>query len=217
MPKLRLTLALAALPVVALAFNSPDGVSAQAEKDKDKKKGTKVYTDEDLKNAKGNVTVLKASPDPKATPDPNAAAGQGAQGEAGHESAGSAGEGGGEGRTGSGAETGSTTSSGDANRDESSWRDLARQRWQTLRDAEASIARIQSEIDDLVLDRNPNPPDLLDPDRLQKREARKVQLMEQLEAARQNLVMAQEALDELRRRANLAHVPPSWLDEPPRP
>jgi hypothetical protein len=208
MPKFRLTLALVALPVAALALNGAQGTPAQAEKDK--KKG-KVYTDEDLKNAKGNVTVLKASP------DPNAPAGQGAPGEAGHGGSAGAGEGeAGEVRTGSGDETGSTTSSGDANRNEESWRSLARQRWETLRDAEANITKIQAEIDDLTLDRNPNPPDLLDPDRLQKREARKAQLMEQLEAGRRNLVMAQEALDELRRRGNLAHVPASWLDEPPR-
>jgi hypothetical protein len=215
MPKLRLTLALLAVPVVALAFSGADGQPAPA--DKDKKKGkpeSKVYTDEDLKNAKGNVTVLKASPDPKATPDPNAAAG--APSDEGHGGGTAGSETSGEGRTGSGSETGSTTSSGDANRDEESWRALARQRWDTLREAERQVAGIQTEIDDLVLDRNPNPPDLLDPDRLQKREARKAQLQEHLEAARQNLVMAQEALDELRRRGNLARVPPSWLDEPPR-
>jgi hypothetical protein len=211
MSRFRLTLALWALPVMGLAFTGADG-TPPADKDKKKGKGQKVYTDEDLKNAKGNVTVLKASPDPNAPADPNP------QAEAGHAPSGTSVEGGeaGEGRTGSGSESGSTTSAGDENRDEESWRTLARSRWDTLRDAEQRVTQLQTEIDEITLDRTPNPPDLLDPARMQKREARKAELVEQLEAARGNLTMAQEALDELRRRANLAHVPVSWLDEPPR-
>jgi hypothetical protein len=208
MRKLHLTLAFMAVPALALALAGADGPPA-ADKDKDKKKKApaKVYTDEDLKNAKGNVTVLQASPDPDAPPAPHGEGGPPPSAETAEAV---------EGRPGSVSETGSVTSSGDANRDEESWRGLARDRWAALRDAEANISRIQAEIDEITLDRTPNPPDLLDPDRLQKRESAKARLMEQLERARQTLSSAQEALDDLRRRANLAHVPVSWLDEPPR-
>lgn len=202
-----------AVPVGAAAFSGdgPPAKAEKAEKDKQKKPAkppVKVYTDEDLKNAQGNVTILQASP------EPGKAGGEGA-----HEGAGTATEQ--EGTPAAGAsvghEDGTVDRTSDRSRNEASWREMARERWAALRSAEKQVADLQAEIDELMLDRNPNPPDLLDPSRLQKREARKAKAIEELAVAKQALATAQQGLEDLRRRAAEAGAPVFWLDEPRTP
>ncbi|HET8648275.1 MAG TPA: hypothetical protein VFO85_22450, partial [Vicinamibacteria bacterium] len=66
----------------------------------------------------------------------------------------------------------------------------------------------------LALDRNPNPPDLLDPQRLQKREAAKAEAQRNLDAEREHLAATRTALEDLQAKARNAGVPSSWVEEP---
>lgn len=99
-------------------------------------------------------------------------------------------------------------------RQEAFWRaDLGRARGK-VRAAEARVADLEARIADLSEDRRPSPPDLLDPSRLQKREAEKRKAIGQLEEAREALADARKALDALLEEARRKGVPPGWLREP---
>jgi hypothetical protein len=95
-----------------------------------------------------------------------------------------------------------------------SWRTAARQRWSALRSAQQRIKDLEARIQELTLDRDPNPPDLLDPTRLQKRESAKAEALKELEATRGQVEEAQQRLDDLQARAKGANVPLSWIEEP---
>ena len=58
---------------------------------------------------------------------------------------------------------------------------------------------------------SPNPSDLFDPNRLQKREAERQKLIPQLEKAKTDLASARQAQADLEQEARLKHVPPGWL------
>jgi hypothetical protein len=57
-----------------------------------------------------------------------------------------------------------------------------------------------------------NPGDLLDPSRLQKREAEKQKLIPQLESAKVDLAAARSALADFEREAHQKNIPPGWLE-----
>jgi hypothetical protein len=183
------------------AATAQDKGKPAAEKQAKERKGpVKVYTDEDLKKARetssGNVTVL-GSPD---APPPSAAAEQ---------------EGSGAG-SGAGNELGTTdTPQSDRGLDEAAWRSMAREAYGSVRGTEAHIRELEARIQDLLLgDRDPNPPDLLDPSRLQKREAARADAMKQLDEARARLAADHKAVEDLQERARTAGVPQSWVEEP---
>ena len=214
---MRLTLTLLSLVLFAPAAVRADGPrpspspspAAQAKKEKDKKakpaEPAKVFTNEDLKSAgsgQGSVTFLPERPDAGAEPVESRNAGS----ESGV-STGSSGDSSESGESRNAAsETGTPT-------DEQSWRTKASEQRELIKNAEHEIRRLEDQLRDLELDRDPNPPDLLDPQRLQKREALKAETRTQLETTRAQLETARQAFENLEREARLAGVPPAWLEE----
>lgn len=170
---------------------------AKEDKDRPKPGPAKVYTDEDLKKARENpsshVTVL-GSPDAPPPSSTSTEAQPSAEARPSAESSGGA---------------------SDQPADEATWKVLAKERWQALRGAEKRIRELEARIQDLMLDRNPNPSDLLDPNRMQKREAAKAEAQQQLEETRGQLAAAQQELEALQTKARNAGVPQSWIEEPP--
>ena len=87
------------------------------------------------------------------------------------------------------------------------------QRWR--RDAitglQAKVDGLQSRLDALMADRDPV--NVMDPNRLQTLEAEKVKVRAELEAAKDELAKARQALQDLEEAARKAGVPPGWLDE----
>ena len=82
-----------------------------------------------------------------------------------------------------------------------------------IKNVEKEIARLEAHLEDLNLDRQPNPVDVLDPNRLQNREAQKAETRTAIEAARAQLVAARQALEDLEAEARKAGVPYGWLEE----
>lgn len=214
---MRTALAIVALSLIPAFGSAGDGTAApagtQAKQDKSKQDKEspkpppgKVYTDEDLKKARENpdshVTVLGSSePSPEAegeaaqasdTPAPASDTPAPARDTP--------------------APAGDTPAA--AVTDEAGWKGLASQRWTAIRSAEQRIKDLEARLQELMLDTNPNPADLLDPSRLQKREAAKAETREQIEATRTQLADAQRALEQLQEKARSAGVPASWLEEP---
>jgi hypothetical protein len=209
---MRVTTALFSLMLAAPVFAGADGPqSAPSPAPREQKKApkdkaappAKVYTDEDLKNAgkdgSGTVTFLPELPPGEGTPaEPSHASD-----ESGRSSASSEG----------GSSEGRRAASEEGTSDEQGWRARADEQREVIKTAQNEIQRLEGELRDLELDRDPNPPDLLDPQRLQKREARKVEARAQLETARAQLETARQAFEDLEREARLAGVPPAWLEE----
>lgn len=193
------------------ATQAKEKQSAQAKQAKQPRKGpVKVYSDEDLKKARenpsANVTVL-GSPDAP-PPAVDAPAGSGVSNELGTGRGDELG-------TGGGDELGTGSAEMDRRFDEAAWRSMAREAWGSVRAAEARIRELEARIQDLLLgDRDPNPPDLLDPTRLQKREAARAEAQAQLEGARGELAAAQQGVENLQERARAAAVPQLWVEEP---
>jgi len=179
--------ALLGLPVTSRAQQSLGEVAAREQEKKTRKpppKGpAKVYTDEDLKKAGHSntaaVTVLQHVV-PESEPAAEPAASSGSR-EAGHEGAG--------------------------DQSPAWWKERAAERRQLVKDAEGSIQEIQGRIDALTQDREPNPGDLFDPQRLQNRENAKAKALEELAQAKQNLAEAEKALAELEKEAREKGIP----------
>jgi hypothetical protein len=211
---MRFTVTLLSLLLFAPAAARADGPrpspspSPAAKKDKDKAKPAepaKVFTNEDLKTAgagSGSVTFLPERPE-GASAEPAPAQNAGSESGVATES-GSAAE--------SGESRNAASESGVPN-DEQSWRARAKEQREGIKSAENEIKRLEDQLRDLELDRDPNPQDLLDPQRLQKREALKAETRTQLEATRAQLEAARQAFEALEREARLAGVPPAWLEE----
>jgi hypothetical protein len=197
------------LPAPARAAGGQAATAAKTDK-KDKAKPAKVYTDEDLKNAgkdakgsKGTVTFLSepqgqdsSGSDHGSSEGGHRAADEGAVVTETSESHTAA------------SESGDSGSAGEAG-----WRTRAHEAREAIKNVEKEIARLEAQLEELNLDRQPNPADVLDPNRLQNREAQKAETRTQLEAARAQLVVARQALEDLEAEARKAGVPYGWLEE----
>jgi chromosome segregation ATPase len=107
---------------------------------------------------------------------------------------------------------GSGSPAGAADAERKSWFDRA----ETLRKAIAALAarvpELEQRIKVLRNDVEPNPADLLDPNRLQKREAEIGRLLQEIEAARADLARQEQALADLEDEARKKSIPPGWLE-----
>lgn len=92
------------------------------------------------------------------------------------------------------------------------WHSRAEEARGAVRAAQDRIRKTQARLDSLTLDTQPNPDDLLDPNRLQKREAERQQAVKDLAAAKEELAAAKKAYEDLEREARGQHVPPGWLE-----
>lgn len=77
---------------------------------------------------------------------------------------------------------------------------------------EERIPGHEQRIAELRNDTAPNQADLLDPNRLQKREAEIHRLLGEIEAARAELVRLKQALSDLEDEARAKAIPPGWLE-----
>jgi len=100
-----------------------------------------------------------------------------------------------------------------ASADEATWRARARGLREGVERAERRKADLQAELDTLSADIQPNPADLRDPSRLQKREAAKAELRQKIEDAQKALELAKKAVADLEEEARRQRVPPGWLRE----
>jgi hypothetical protein len=92
------------------------------------------------------------------------------------------------------------------------WRRDARNRREAISKAEANVAAIQARLNALLVDRDPT--NVLDPNRLQTLEADRAKASQDLEAAKEALAKARQALEDLEEEARKQGVPPGWLREP---
>lgn len=93
---------------------------------------------------------------------------------------------------------------------EDSWRGRAKALHDTIDKTQEGIAALEARIAQLQLDRDPNPPDQFDPNRLQKRDAERLKSLEEVEKAKASLAGAQQALRDLSDEARRKGVPASW-------
>jgi len=191
------------------------GQAAAREKERRRKlaAGAQSYTNDDLEKG-------KPAPSPTPTPNPTPAAPARSRPRAGRRAGGRAvpppsppppAQ---QGRSEGGAEAPGTSESravGAAGA-EADWRGRADALRAAASDAEKNIAALEARIAQLQLDRDPNPADQFDPNRLQKREAERGKAVEELTAARAGLAAARQALEGLREEARRKSVPPGWVD-----
>ncbi len=97
--------------------------------------------------------------------------------------------------------------------EEATWRARAQRAREAVQQAEGRIDDLQKELETLNADMQPNPADILDPSRLQKREAAKAELRQKLEDAQKALERAKQAVADLEEEARRQRVPPGWLRE----
>jgi hypothetical protein len=172
------------IPIVLLlgasataAAQSLGEVAARTSKER-KGKGGKVYTNDDLNEARSGPERLAAP----MTSAPGAAAA---------------------------APAGSPPTTMDpAQR----WRRDAKQRRDVIAGIEVKVKGLQSRFDALMADREPI--NVMDPNRLQTLEAEKAKLRAELEAAKDELARARQALEDLQEAARKEGVPAGWLDAP---
>jgi hypothetical protein len=92
------------------------------------------------------------------------------------------------------------------------WQRDAKARRAAIARAEATVAAVQARIDALTLDRDPS--NVLDPNRMQNRDAERTKALQELDAAKEALAKARQDLEDLEEEARKASVPPGWLREP---
>jgi hypothetical protein len=92
------------------------------------------------------------------------------------------------------------------------WRRDAKARRDAITRAETKAAAAQAKLDALLSDRNPT--NVMDPNRLQTLEAERAKAMAELEAAKDEITQAKQALEDFEEEARKAGVPPGWLREP---
>lgn len=95
--------------------------------------------------------------------------------------------------------------------DEATWRQRAEAARQRITDAEVAVSQAEQRLAELRSDIAPEDP--MNPFRQQTREAEITAQMEQLEAARAEVVAARQALSDLEDEARRASIPPGWLRE----
>lgn len=187
------------------------GDVAEQEKAKRKRTGAQSYTNDDLEHATPTPSPspsASAAPQPEATPAPRnrdrfkvGLTPPAKPQEPGAKPA--------ESKT---IETeGKTKEPAAPAKDEAYWRGQREAREKAIQDAEDQIKAIEQRIGELATDRNPNAGDLLDPDRLKKREAELRQKAEELEKAKDALAAARRRLADLDEEARRAGVPPGWV------
>ena len=92
------------------------------------------------------------------------------------------------------------------------WRGRAQELRKTVSDTEKQISTLEERIQQLQLDRDPNPPDLMDPNRLQKRDSERMKSIDEVEKAKANLGAAQKALADFQEEARRKGVPAAWVE-----
>ncbi len=156
---------------------------------------TRTFTEEDLESAKGEgvstpgaeqTPAVQTRPMPQLTTAPQE-----------RRSGGEGGDGGEEGGDGERGERGS---------DRGGWAQRAAALRERIGAAEAKVPALERQIEELRLDNNPNAPDLLDPNRLQKRAAAIEDLRRQVEAARAEAEQLRREYAELEEAARRAGV-----------
>ncbi len=207
----QLTIALLAASLSGPVFGQGLGDAAAREKERRarlKQKGpVKTYTDEDLEKQKHqgtSGTAATSSGTEGSSTDSGAAPSEPetGRGRSRGESEGPRRRSHDESETGraAGAEPGSSDVSSD-------WEDRAQGIRDQITAAQKRIAALEARIAELQLDANPNSPDLLDPNRLQKREAEKAQAISDLEKAKAALAQAQADRQKLEDDARRSGVP----------
>jgi len=91
------------------------------------------------------------------------------------------------------------------------WKDRAEKARGAVKSAQDRIKVLEDRIADLRLDRNPNPADQFDPNRLQKREAEIAKAMADVDVAKADLATAQSDQEKLEAEARAKSIPPGWL------
>lgn len=91
------------------------------------------------------------------------------------------------------------------------WRGRAQALHETIEKTQGSITALEARAAQLRLDRDPNPPDQFDPNRLQKREAEAQKALEDADKARVALTAAQQQLQALADEARGKGVPLAWV------
>jgi len=192
------------------------GQAAAREKERRRKlaAGAQSYTNDDLEKGK-----LAPSPTPTPTANPTPAAPARGRLRAGRRAGGRAVPSPStpapapEGRSEGGSEAPASESRPvEAAGAEADWRGRAETLRAAASEAEKRIAALEARIAQLQLDRDPNPPDQFDPNRLQKREAERGKALEELTAGRAGLAAARQALEGLREEARRKNVPAGWVD-----
>jgi hypothetical protein len=89
-----------------------------------------------------------------------------------------------------------------------SWQEQVEQRRQAIVQAEKTVQEVEARIGELTSDIAPNPGDLLDPSRLQKREAEKQRLLKELVGIKANLEAARKGLADLEEKGPRQGVKP---------
>jgi len=107
--------------------------------------------------------------------------------------------------------SGSADAGKPAGEDRKFWQVQAAQYRQAITNAENAVRSIEARIGELTSDIAPNPGDLMDPSRLQKREAEKQQQLKALEAAKANLEATRKALTDFEEQARQQGIPAHWL------
>ena len=92
------------------------------------------------------------------------------------------------------------------------WRRDAKARRDAITRAEGKVAAAQARVESLLVDLNPT--NVMDPNRLQTLEADRAKAAADLEAAKDELAKARQALEDLEEEARKSGVPPGWLREP---
>jgi small-conductance mechanosensitive channel len=101
-------------------------------------------------------------------------------------------------------------SEGDAG-SEAYWRGRAQALRETIDTTQKSIAAVEARIGQLALDRDPNPSDQFDPNRLQKRDAERLKLIDEVEKSKATLASQQQALADLADEARRKGAPSGWV------
>ena len=186
------------------------GEIAEQERAKRKKTGAKSYTNDDLSHPTPTPSptatpapAAEATPRPrsryrfKVTPTPPGGAKPASEASAPPES--------------SESEKGSGTAPAAPAKDEAYWRGQREAREKAIEAAEGQIKAVEQRIGELATDRNPNAGDIMDPDRLKKRDAELRQKADELERAKDALAAARQQLADLDEEARRAGVPPGWV------
>jgi hypothetical protein len=205
--------------LLAVAWSAPAqdlGEAAAKEKARRKKVAgsATVYTNEDLDKGKPSPSP---SPSPTVAPAPPAAGAPAARGRPTR-------------RVGGGVYTPPpvTTPPRDVNPEaetpgegppapssagaETYWRGRAQELRKAVSDTEKRISALEARIQQLQLDRDPNPSDLMDPNRLQKRDSERLKAIDEVETAKGTLSAAQKALVDFQEDARRKGIPRSWVE-----
>jgi hypothetical protein len=211
-----LWLVTAVLLAVAQSQSAPaQDLGAAAEKEKARRKkaagSATVYTNEDLEKGKPSP-----SPSPSPTTTTSASAPAGSHGRTrGRARSGVHPPPSAAGATRAESESESEESGGpsapSSGGDETYWRGRSQGLRSTVADTEKQIAALEARIQQLQLDRDPASADLMDPNRLQKRDAERMKAIDELDRAKASLAAARKDLSDFEEEARRKGIPPGWI------